>query len=354
MSLESPQINNPPPESRGNSLPRRVWPDLLRRAWRRGHLAWLLLPLLLGWALKDIPFQDVVQSLARLQAWQLAVLLGLNGVILLLITSRWWLILRSGGHRLPYALLFLYRLAGFALSYFTPGPQVGGEPLQVLLLTRRHEVPAAAAISSVLLDKLLELFSNFAFLVLGLLVIFAGGLPGDWVPGWALPLVSFTLACMAAHLAALWRGKTPISWLVGRLFQTHPSWPLLQRVTHRIGQVEGEMAVLCQTQPRMIQQALGVSLLIWAGLLWEYSLMLSFVGINFGMAEMILALTLARLAFLVPTPGGLGALEASQVLAMQLLGVNPALGISLCLVMRGRDLIVGGAGLALWARVGRL
>jgi len=321
---------------------RRFGPQLLLRT-----LGWLLLAGLLGWALKDVPLQDVFQSLARLQPWQVGVLLGLNGVILLLVSSRWWLILNSAGYRLPYPTLFVYRLVGFALSYFTPGPQVGGEPLQVLLLTSRHQVPTRSAVSSVVLDKILEVFSNFAFLVLGLLIAGASGLAGSWLPGWVLPLAVLTLAGMAAHLAALRRGKKPISWLLEQLV-------LGRRALDAICQVESEMAALCQTKPDLMRNTLGVSLLIWAGLLWEYSLMLSFVGIHLNLAEVILALTLARLAFLVPTPGGLGALEASQVLAMQLLGINPALAISLCLVMRGRDLIVGGAGLGLWARIVRL
>ena len=325
-----------------------------RRRFRLSRgLAWVLLPLLLGWAIKDVPFQDVLQSLARLQAWQMAALLGLNGIVLALITSRWWLILRSAGYRLPFRTLLAYRLVGFALSYFTPGPQVGGEALQVLLLTRSQQVPPAAAVSSVLLDKLLELLSNFAFLVLGLLVIAAAGLPGEWVPGWALPLAALTLSGMAAHLAALWRGKTPLTWLAGRMFNTQLPQPIFQRAYRAVCQVEGEMAALCQARPRLILHTLGVSLVVWGGLLWEYSLMLSFVGLNFNPAETILALTLARIAFLVPLPGGLGALEASQVLAVKLLGANPALAISLCLLMRARDLLVGGAGLGLWARLGR-
>jgi hypothetical protein len=40
-----------------------------------------------------------------------------------------------------------------------------------------------------------------------------------------------------------------------------------------------------------------------------------------------------------------GALEASQVLALGALGINPSTGISLSLLIRARDIALGGLGL---------
>jgi uncharacterized membrane protein YbhN (UPF0104 family) len=53
------------------------------------------------------------------------------------------------------------------------------------------------------------------------------------------------------------------------------------------------------------------------------------------------------LAFLLGLPGGLGALEASQVLALGWFGQPAAVAISIALLMRGRDLLNGGLGLLL-------
>jgi uncharacterized protein (TIRG00374 family) len=345
--------NPSPPGAAGPDSARRGWFNRSGTLRLSGRLVWLLLPLLLWWSLKDVPYQAVLQSLQQFQAWQMAALLGLNLVIILLISSRWWLILRSAGQHVPFLRLSAYRLIGFALSYFTPGPQVGGEPLQVLLLTRRHRVSTPAAISSVFMDKMLELFSNFAFLVLGLLVISTAGLEAGWVPVWVLPLIILILLAMTAHLMLFWQGITPFTWLACRLAQKAPQLPLVQSIYLIILQAETEMMTLCRTRPQFLIETMGVSLLIWAGLLWEYMLMMQFMGLVLNLPQVILALTLARLAFLVPLPGGLGALEASQVLAMQLLGLSPALGISLCLIIRARDLILGAAGLGMWGWTSR-
>ena len=86
----------------------------------------------------------------------------------------------------------------------------------------------------------------------------------------------------------------------------------------------------------------------------EYSLALRVLGIQLEPAQVIIALTAARIAFLLPIPAGLGALEAGQVAAMQMLGVEPALGISISLLIRARDLSLGVLGLWLGGLLTRL
>jgi len=46
-------------------------------------------------------------------------------------------------------------------------------------------------------------------------------------------------------------------------------------------------------------------------------------------------------------PGGLGALEASQVFTLGKFGFTAATALSLTLLMRGRDIFIGGLGLIL-------
>ncbi len=80
-------------------------------------------------------------------------------------------------------------------------------------------------------------------------------------------------------------------------------------------------------------------------MLGEYWLTLYFLGLPLNLGSAIIALTAARLAFLTPLPAGLGALEAGQILAMQALGAPAEVGLSASLLIRLRDLIIGGLGL---------
>jgi uncharacterized protein (TIRG00374 family) len=88
-----------------------------------------------------------------------------------------------------------------------------------------------------------------------------------------------------------------------------------------------------------------ISLGVWVGMVYEYWLLTNFLGLRLSVIQSISALTAARLAFLTPLPGGLGVLEASQVLAMQTLGLDPSYGVSISLLIRLRDILFGLAGL---------
>ena len=69
------------------------------------YLLWLLVPLLLWWALKDIRRAEVWAAVARLGLWQIAALIAINILTLLSFTGRWWLILRALGYTIPYLTL---------------------------------------------------------------------------------------------------------------------------------------------------------------------------------------------------------------------------------------------------------
>jgi uncharacterized membrane protein YbhN (UPF0104 family) len=78
--------------------------------------------------------------------------------------------------------------------------------------------------------------------------------------------------------------------------------------------------------------------------------MTHFLKVDLSFEQNLAGLTAVMLAFLLPLPGGLGALEASQVYAMTSMGYAPAIGISLSLIMRARDILNGGIGLLLAGR----
>jgi uncharacterized membrane protein YbhN (UPF0104 family) len=90
-----------------------------------------------------------------------------------------------------------------------------------------------------------------------------------------------------------------------------------------------------------------VSLLAGLGMLLDYALMLSFMGIDLPFWKTVAGWTAGWLSFLAPLPGGLGALEASQVFALGAFGISAATAISVTLLMRARDLLIGGLGLLL-------
>ncbi len=99
---------------------------------------YLILAVLLYFALRNAPLTEIWSALNQLKLWQIATLVCINIFIYMLVTLRWWIIIRAERKTIAYFPLVLVSVAVFGVSYFTLGPQVGGEPLQVLYLQRKY------------------------------------------------------------------------------------------------------------------------------------------------------------------------------------------------------------------------
>src|SRR5262249_29799851 len=108
----------------------------------------------------------------RLASFVVAVVAGLTGYAL-----RWRLVLRGLAVRLGLASLIAYRAIGQSISSLVPSAKLGGDPVRVLLVTKR-KVPAAAAIASVLVDRTLEMGANAPLAVVYATVLLRHGIPG--------------------------------------------------------------------------------------------------------------------------------------------------------------------------------
>ena len=310
------------------------------------YLLLLVVPLLLIWIIRSqFPLEDIWAALRALSLDQIFILAIVNLGIILLFSGRWWLILRAQGYTLPYFTLAGYRLAGFAISYFTPGTQFGGEPLQAYFPQNRHQVPGATSAASVALDKLFELLFSFTFLVIGILVILDSKLLPAFDNTSFLWLAGGLLSIPLLYLLALWGGLSPLSGLVAGLPMPEGIRARLNKIHPFVSSTERQISALFRRRPLTIIAILLLSALIWAFMIAEYWLMLTFLGIELDWVQAVIGLAAARLAFLTPIPGGLGALEASQVLVASALGASPAIGISVSLLIRLRDTLLGGLGL---------
>ena len=307
-------------------------------------ILWALVALLFWWAWRDISLAQVWDALSQLSLLSLAILLLLNGVIILIFSSRWWIILRALGHKIPYLTLTKYRLAGFGVGYFTPGPQFGGEPLQVYFLHKNHDISTETALTSVSLDKLLEMLSNFTFLAIAMLVVVWQGLFFQEMAGTVVGFMAGMIILLLCYIIVLWMGQTPLAWIFGRLsLKRNQASPSVIRQT--LLNVESQIGSFCRDKPRTLLLSGLLSALKWILLFGEYALALRFLGLEVSLVNALAIIVFARLAFLTPLPGGLGALEAGQVFAMQSLGFEPVFGVSMSLFIRVRDSLFGLFGL---------
>lgn len=115
-------------------------------------LLWLLALLLAGWTLRQLPFAAISSTISALAIADWLWWILLNAVILLLAALRWDFVTRALGSKLALCLLFRLRQAGSAVSFLTPGPHFGGEPLQLYWLYRQGKLPLHRAMLSLGLE----------------------------------------------------------------------------------------------------------------------------------------------------------------------------------------------------------
>jgi glycosyltransferase 2 family protein len=303
-----------------------------------------LLAALLYFALRNAPLAEIWATLSKLRLWQVITLLVVNAAIYILITLRWWLIVRAENKGISYLPLLATRVAVFGISYFTLGPQVGGEPLQVLYLQRKYGMTYTRATSTVIMDKLLEFLANFFLLAIGLTAILqAGILSVNGSSSFAsLSGLVVLLLWPPIHIIFMYRGKYPVSTLL-RKFSNN-------KFVRFVAASERMAGAFCRRHLSALVSAIVVSIFTALGMVSEFFCITLFLGIHLSFWQTIAAWTAGWLAFLVPLPGGLGALEASQVFAFGAFDISAASAIGVTLLIRARDLLIGGLGLLIASR----
>ncbi|TVP52685.1 MAG: UPF0104 family protein [Halomonadaceae bacterium] len=317
---------------------------------------WLLALVLVGWILAQLPLGDIAVQLGQLSwsdwlQWTLV-----NIAILYLAVKRWQLLGRALLVPLSLARLFRLRQGGSAVSFLTPGPHFGGEPLQLYWLYRHCETPLHRAVAMLGLDRFMETGTNIAVLLAGVLLLLGTTI---------LPVQEWLqiTAILAAVLCAMVVGLT--------LVLRHPDWlarrfsPLavrLQGVTGHSSKAQDESDMggwkalvellrnaLSKRQPTL-WLALLLSLAGWGALLLELWLLLNLLGLTPSVTDILLIMVGMRLAMLLPVPGGIGTIEASLLWSFQYLGLPISAAVGLIALIRLRDLLVLLVGLAcLWS-----
>jgi uncharacterized protein (TIRG00374 family) len=313
------------------------------------RLLWIiLLAALLYFALRKAPLVEIWATLRQLQLWQVGFILVINTIFYLLATARWWIIVEAENKHISFWPLFAVRVAVFGISYFTLGPQVGGEALQVLVLRQKYQLTYTHATAAVLMDKLLEFLVNFLLIAVGLAAVLQSGvlIESGIRLGLSLIVLVILIGWPPLHLILLYKGRYPLTSLVHVIpFINKKSKPVrfLRAAEHLASK-------FCQRHPRRLLTALGLSLVAGAGMLVDYAIMASFVNIHLPFWKTVAGWMSGWMSLLMPLPGGLGAFEASQVFVLGKFGFSAAVALSLALLIRGRDIFIGGVGILLAGR----
>ncbi len=345
MTLPRPSLDQAP-------IPPFAVRRRMHKRWR-----WLLggLCLALAWqALARVAWAGVWDLLSRLGPLAILALVSINLLILPLMTGRWWLLLRTLGAPVGLLAACAYKVAVNAINYLTPGPHFGGEPFSVFLLHRRHNISLASAATSVALDRLLELSASMMVLTFCLIhLAFTRSAPFSGSKGPAL--AAGLLSALSLMLAGLFTGRRPLSrvaFLIKRLDARPARWiaKFLEPLAQTIAQGEAMAESIFRGHRIQFLFANLFSLGHWLGVFAEFWSMSALLGLPLSLGQLTAVVVVARLSFFTPLPAGIGVLETALPWVTAAIGPGSSLGVSLCVIIRMRDLLFSLVGLGLAVR----
>jgi len=308
------------------------------------RIAWIVALGLAAWILSQLPLEAALQSVAGLGLEQWLLWIGVNLLVIALLVARWLVLTRAMGLAVSFAQLLRVRQAGQLISFVTPGPQFGGEPLQVYWLWKRYKLPGHSALLSVGMDRFFELWINFAVLQMAVFAL-ALTVSIDLVDWSAIGLILSLMVLLLAFVVwFLIRRPEHVRKGVERLTRPWKDHPHLGRLyTHWSRMHESLQAVIEAKRPALVQ-ALILSLLGWVAMISEFWLLLWLVDLDFDLSSFVFLLAVTRLAFLLPLPGGIGSVEAGIFWAFSVLALPLPVATGLIVLMRLRDFVVLLAG----------
>jgi uncharacterized protein (TIRG00374 family) len=300
--------------------------------------------LLFAWLLYRIGLGTVVRNLRQL-GWGFLVIVGQEGVAILLYTLAWRRTLPRERRGIPFRSLLSMRLSGDAINTLTPAAVVGGELIRVSLLKRF--VPAPTAFASVGLAALAQFVAQLLFVVLGIPFVAAGGLRGR-VAGAGIALAVALALAIAGLTYLAWRGDgfQRARRLIERLEWLHAGWASREADWRAL---DNEIFGALRQRPGDFVLSVFFFYLGWFVAVADVYWILFFLGapVTLSLAFSIAVLLVFVEGFFFFVPAKVGIQEGGAYAIFLALGLEPARGFALGLARRLRELAWGLVGLAL-------
>lgn len=293
---------------------------------------WLFLFLIIPfvfWFLKEIELEKIYLFLTKVTHVEIGILFLINAIIFALYCLRWYIILLAMGGHISFWEIVKNRLAGFSVSYVTPGPQVGGEPLQVYLLESRNNIDTMISIPSIFLDRYFDFLANFTFLLFSSIYL---SINTQYYPIKTVIILTILITLYLGFFILHLKKIAIFSWLF-KLFL-----PKKTKLCNIVFKVENNIILFLQNIPSLLY-LFGISSFIWLLTIYELWFTVFCFEKKLSFYETIAILTTMRLALLTPFPGGIGVLESSQVWITKHLGFDQNIGGVICVFIRIRDLL---------------
>ncbi len=295
---------------------------------RRAAIAVALSVLLLAIFITLVGWEDVLSSLE--QASLTVYLFAFAGSLLMLAfrSGVWSQVLAVVDEPRPYWLISSVFATATFIKYVTPYGQVASGVGNAAIVNRYTDAAYEESLAAVVSADVLNYIPYYTFGAIGVVsVLSRGGLPIDLDP-FLLPSVASVIAIVLIFVVG-WRVRHRLAAGVVRLVlglrsvvaRLSPS--IASRLTREnVEQRLDGFAVTLELVSKD-RRSMGIALLYghlaWLGLGVALYASAAAVGTPLPVGTVLLAVALSKLGFIIPTPGGIGGVEAALASAIYLL-----------------------------------
>jgi uncharacterized protein (TIRG00374 family) len=261
----------------------------------------------------------------------------------LIIAYRWKVVLGAHGSKISIWSLLSYRLAGFSVSYLTPGALIGGEALRAYLL-KREDLKLTKAASSVIIDKFFDLAVYLLFASVGIIIVISFFRINNYSKAIILMV---TVAWLIAFSFFLYGALTKKGFFrhIFRFFRLNRI-KSLSGFEKKMNETEKNISHFFVNHKREFRRCAVMSFILLLIMFVEYKIATVVFGYEATFVAVFLIICIVGISYIFPLPAGLGILEASQASIHALIGFKASQGIALSLIIRLRETIWTGIGAA--------
>jgi len=286
----------------------------------------------------NVDLLDLIHYLLLVLSFKLIPYLFVTFLIHMVLVYKWDLILRTMNHKIPIYKLFFYRIIGYSVSYITPSAHIGGEPIRALLL-KRHNIEFSKGLSSVVIDKSIEVTFNIFFGIIGFIIlIFNYTIPMNSI------IIIYSLVIVFVFFSIFYyrmiQGYGFITPIFRKLRFKH-------KYLLKIKEFETNVSNFFKYHKKELYKLFIISSLWWGLMFLEYTLLLSLLNIPITFVNVFLVIIAVAVAYTVPLPAALGILETFQISVFKIIKLNSAYGVVASIVIRVKDLFWTLPGLSL-------
>jgi len=289
---------------------------------------------------------DVLQSFKNFNLRTLAIYIFAILAIEFFLLVRWVIILKSFKYNIPWGNLFLYKLAGYSVGYLSPQPHIGGEPIRALLL-KRHGIGFKEGISTVVIDKSMQMTTDLLFSIIGFILIALHFSVSKGIEILAIIVILTFMFLLSYYFYSMIKKKPFFSAVLRIRFLKRIK--TIKKIIKHVEDVENTIHTFYKDHMHYFIYVIFINLTLYVLMFLEYSTALRLFGFEPSIYIVLIIMGGVALSYMMPMPMAIGVLETSQVGALGMLKLDEKIGLSISILIRIKDLLrslIGASALA--------